>query len=89
MEFNHKYYCRNCGRLLIKSARPLLKENIEIVCPSSDCKERQVVCEHPLPFHERLENIGVKHEYEDRKSKQKEFIRKRFIAEKRLLAKYK
>lgn len=83
MEFNHKYYCGNCGRLLIKTVHAAVDNPIEAQCGHTDCAKRQIVCERPLPVIEQLRALS------GTQLKEKEFIRKRFIAEKKMLAKYK
>jgi len=65
-----------------------MEANIEIVCPKSTCKTKQIVCEPSVSFDEQLKNLNVKQDFEDKKFKEKEFVKRRFIAEKRMMAKY-
>lgn len=88
MEFKHKYWCRYCGVCLFESETPI-KVAIHIKCPKSNCGEWQIMCEPPISFDEQLKTLNGKQDFEDKKFKEKEFVKCRFIAEKRMMAKYK
>jgi hypothetical protein len=53
MEFEHQYYCKNCGKILCKS-HDLIQQKIEMVCSRKECKKKQVVCGESNHFNDRV-----------------------------------
>jgi len=67
MDFHYKYYCKNCGGLLLKSVRPIFQDGIEVVCHKSDCKTRQLVGESHSLLYDDLELQSIKRRFKAEK----------------------